>query len=83
MMPLRLVGSWLAVTVAALLAGTAEAYEHLGWKMVGSDVRLSQHWRTLPIALTVDNGGDQCPARDRGRRHVERSSRWRRIPGAR
>ena len=53
MTPLRLV-VLLAVTVAALLAGTAEAYEHFG-EVVGSDV-LPQHWRTLPIALTVDNG---------------------------
>jgi Quinohemoprotein amine dehydrogenase, alpha subunit domain III len=53
MTPLRLV-VLLAVTVAALFAGTAEAYEHLG-EVVGSDV-LSQHWRALPIALTVDNG---------------------------
>src|SRR5512144_1845230 len=53
MTPLRLV-VLLAVVLAALLAGTAEAYEHLG-ETVGADV-LSQHWRTLPIALTVDDG---------------------------
>ena len=53
MTPLRLV-VLLAVALAALLAGQAEAYEHLG-EVVGADV-LPQHWRTLPIALTVDNG---------------------------
>src|SRR3954463_7985738 len=50
MNPLRLV-VLLVVALAALFAGGAEAYEHLG-ETVGSDV-LSQHWRTLPIALTA------------------------------
>ena len=40
--------------LAALAAAPAGAYEHLG-QTVGSQV-LPQHWRTLPIALTVDNG---------------------------
>jgi hypothetical protein len=53
MTPLRLV-VLLAVTAAALLAGTAEAYEQFG-EVVGSEV-LPQHWRTFPIAVTVDSG---------------------------
>jgi Matrixin len=44
----------LAATLAALAAAPAGAYEHLG-QQVGTQV-LPQHWRTLPIALTVDNG---------------------------
>ncbi len=44
----------LAAAVAALVAAPAGAYEHLG-QQIGSQV-LPQHWATLPIALTVDNG---------------------------
>jgi len=44
----------LAAALAALSGAPAGAYEHLG-QQVGSQV-FSQHWRTLPVALTVDNG---------------------------
>jgi hypothetical protein len=44
----------LAVALAVLGVAPAGAYEHLG-QQSGSQV-LPQHWRTLPIALTVDNG---------------------------
>jgi Quinohemoprotein amine dehydrogenase, alpha subunit domain III len=44
----------LAVALAALAAAPAAGYEHLG-EVVGSNV-LPEHWRTLPIALQVDNG---------------------------
>ncbi len=44
----------LAVALAVLAAAPAGAYEHLG-QQIGTQV-LPQHWRTLPIALTVDNG---------------------------
>jgi Carboxypeptidase regulatory-like domain len=44
----------LAAAVAALAAAPAGAYEHLS-QQIGSQV-LPQHWATLPIALTVDNG---------------------------
>jgi matrixin len=44
----------LAVALAALAAAPAGAYEHLG-EQIGTQV-LPEHWRTLPIALTVDNG---------------------------
>lgn len=44
----------LAAALAALAAAPAGAYEHLG-QQIGSQV-LPQHWRTLPIALTVDSG---------------------------
>ena len=61
----------LAAAIAALAAAPAGAYEHRG-QQVGSQV-LPQHWNTLPIALTVDNLGDQHPARDQhGDRHMER-----------
>jgi hypothetical protein len=44
----------LAVIAAAFAAAPAGAYEHLGVQ-IGAQV-LPKHWRTLPIALTVDNG---------------------------
>jgi carboxypeptidase family protein len=44
----------LAAALVALAAAPAPAYEHLG-EQIGTQV-LPKHWRTLPIALTVDGG---------------------------
>jgi hypothetical protein len=44
----------LAAAIGALAAAPAGAYQHLG-EQVGSQV-LSEHWASLPITLTVDNG---------------------------
>ena len=43
-----------AAAALAVVPPAAGAYEHLG-QQIGSQV-LPQHWATLPIALTVDNG---------------------------
>ena len=65
----------LAAAIAALAAPSAGAYGHLG-EAVGSQV-LPQHWRTLPIAITVDNG----PTSILGRGH-HRATTWNAVTTA-
>ena len=44
----------LAMAVTFLAAAPAGTYQHLS-QVVGSQA-LPQHWRTLPIAMRIDNG---------------------------